>query len=186
VVRAAFNAAASITASPEMRDVLVFGAQHQRLDAAGREAYLSAVNTISASAERAQALAALLGERTSGAGEAATPQRSTSTPSTHLHEAQNAGLWNSDLIITGDDGRVVRLVAVNVVRGSRPDDIREIRRGGSLMVEERRRGVTRRADLTRASDGGIARSYRLDGQGRPFDAEAERWLGSILREFTRS
>ena len=184
VQSAVFSAAAEITASPEKRDVLVYGAGHQRLDGRAREAYLVAANTITSSPERADALSALLG----GRGAAAAPARTTSTVSSSTHELvdQGDGTWESDLRITDDAGRLVLLRARKVVRGSEPDDIRAIRRGGSLMVEETRNGRTRRADLVPGRDGGISRSYRVDGQARPFDAEAERWLSSILREYTRA
>jgi hypothetical protein len=183
VLREVFTATTEIVGSPEKRDVLIYAAGHQRLDGAARQAYLAAANSIASSPERAEALSAILGGRGTAA---ATPAQSGSV-SRSVHElVDNHGTWESDLHITGDHGRVVRLRARAVVRGSEPDDIRAIRRGGSLWVEETRNGRTRRADLAPAPGGGITRSYRVDGQARPFDAEAERWLASILREFTRA
>jgi beta-lactamase regulating signal transducer with metallopeptidase domain len=181
VLRAAFGAAAEITASAEKRDVLRYGAESQRLDAAAREAYLSAANTITASAERAEAISALLGERSAAA--APKPAAPSGTRATYDLVADD-GTWNSDLVITQDGGRVVRLRTVNVVRGAAADDIRSIRRGGSLMVEETRSGRTRRVDMVPGTGGTIVRTFKVDGQPRPFDAEAARWLSSILREFT--
>ncbi|MFL5382225.1 MAG: M56 family metallopeptidase [Longimicrobiaceae bacterium] len=182
VLRAAFGAAAEITASAEKRDVLRYGAENQRLDVAAREAYLSAANTISASAERAEAISALLGERNSTAA-APKPTAPAGVRATYDLVADD-GTWNSDLYITQDGGRVIRLRTVNVVRGAAADDIRSIRRGGSLMVEETRGGRTRRVDMVPGAGGAIVRTFKVDGQPRPFDAEAERWLSSILREFT--
>jgi hypothetical protein len=185
VLRAVFNAAAAITASPEKRDVLVHAAGHQRLDAASREAYVAAANTITASPERAQALSALLGGGREGTAAApATPQRTVTTSTSHVHEDDD-GSWSSDIVLTLAEGRTVHIRARGVERGSEPDDIRRIRRGGSLVVEETRRGVTRRAELAPARGGGITRSYRVDGVARTFDGDAERWLAGILREFTR-
>ncbi|MFL5538312.1 MAG: M56 family metallopeptidase [Longimicrobiaceae bacterium] len=181
VLRAAFGAAAEITASAEKRDVLRYGAENQRLDAAAREAYLSAANTITASAERAEAISALLGERSAVA--APKPAAPSGTRATYDLVADD-GTWNSDLYITQDGGRVIRLRTVNVVRGAAADDIRSIRRGGSLMVEETRGGRTRRVDMVPGTGGAIVRTFKVDGQPRPFDAEAGRWLSSILREFT--
>jgi hypothetical protein len=180
VLRDVFTAAAQITASAEKRDVLKYGAENQRLDAAAREAYLSAANTITASAERAEAISALLGER--GSTAAPKPAAPSGTRATYDLVADD-GTWNSDLVITQEGGRVVRLRAVNVVRGA-ADDIRAIRRGGSLMVEETRGGRTRRVDMVPGAGGAIVRTFKVDGQPHPFDAEAGRWLSSILREFT--
>jgi len=180
VLRAVFGAAAEITASAEKRDVLKYGAENQRLDSGAREAYLSAANTITASAERAEAISALLGERSSAA--APKPAAPSGTRATY-DLVGNDGTWNSDLIITQDGGRVVRLRAVNVVRGA-ADDIRSIRRGGSLMVEETRGGRTRRVDMVPGAGATIVRTFKVDGRPRPFDAEAERWFSSIVREFT--
>jgi hypothetical protein len=188
VLRAVFSAAAAMPSSPEKRDVLVFGAEHQRLDGPAREAYLSAANTITASPEHAQALSAILGVRTAAAAptQAAAPRAGSTTTNAHIHNDEDDGVWNSDIELTSDDGRVVRIRARQVVRGAEPDDIASIRRGGSLMIEETRNGRTRRADLVPAAGGRISRSYRVDGQSRPFEAEAERWTNAILREFTRA
>jgi beta-lactamase regulating signal transducer with metallopeptidase domain len=190
VLRAVFEATAGIATSPERRDVLVYAAAHQRLDAAARAAYLSAANGIATSPERSDAVTALLGARGTAAAPPAPPAPAASTGSvttnTHIHNDEDDGVWNSDIELTSDDGRVVHIRARNVVRGDDPDDIQSIRRGGSVMVEETRNGRTRRADLAPAAGGRITRSYRVDGQPRPFDAEAERWMNAILREFTRA
>ena len=188
VLRAVFSATSGIATSPERRDVLLYAAAHQRLDAAAREAYLSAANGIASSAERSDAVTALLGARGTAAAQPVAPAASagsvTSTTSIHNHE--DDGVWNSDIELTSDDGRRVHVRARQVVRGAEPDDIESIRRGGSLLVEETRNGRTRRADLAPAAGGRTSRSYRVDGQARPFDAEAARWMNAILREFTRA
>jgi beta-lactamase regulating signal transducer with metallopeptidase domain len=181
VLRAVFGAAAEIAASPEKKDVLVYAAEHQRLDAAAREAYLSAAGTIASSPERADAVAAVLGGREAGA---AAPRPTTTT--THIHTDDDDGLWNSDIELTSDAGRVVRIRARQVERGADAAEIRTIHRGGSVMVEETVRGETRRLDMVPAAGSSITRSYRVNGQPRPFDAAAERWVASILREFTQA
>jgi hypothetical protein len=185
VLRAVFGAAAEIAASPEKKDVLVYAAEHQRLDASAREAYMSAASTIVSSPERADAIAAVLGGREAAAAAPRTAAGTTTT-NTHIHNDDDDGLWNSDIELTSDAGRVVRIRARQVERGSDPDDIRTIRRGGAVMVEETLRGETRRVDMAPAAGGGISRTYHVNGQPRPYDAEAERWVASILREFTRA
>jgi beta-lactamase regulating signal transducer with metallopeptidase domain len=187
VLRMVFTATAEIVASPEKRDVLTYAAEHQRLDAAAREAYLAAANTIVSSPERADALAAILGGRGTTASTPATrPQPAATTTTTHIHnDDEDDGLWNSDIELTSDNGRTVRLRARRVVRGAEADDIRSIRSGGSLMVEEVRNGETRHVEMVPVSSGGISRIYKVNGQVRPFEGEGARWVGSILREFTR-
>lgn len=186
VQREVFSATSGIATSPERRDVLVYAAAHQRLDAAAREAYLNAANGIASSPERTEALTALLGARGAATAPPATSARASSvTTTTHIHNDEDNGVWNSEIQLTDDGGRAVRVVARQVVRGGAADDIRSIRRGGSLMVEETLRGQTRRVDMAPAAGGGISRGYKVNGQARPFDADAERWFGGILREFTR-
>ena len=185
VLREAMDAAATIVASPEKRDVLVYAASHQRMEGPAREAYLAAAATITSGPERTDALTAVLAGRGAAAAPA-SPAGSSVTTTTHIHNDEDDGVWNSDIELTDDAGRRVHIAARQMVRGAEPDDLRSIRRGGSLVVEETRNGRYRRADLVPASGGGISRNYRVDGQARPFDAEAERWMSSILREFTRA
>lgn len=186
VLRDAILAVAEIPSSPEKRDVLVYAATHQRLDAAAREAYLTAANSITASPERVQAIGALVGGRDTAfrLSTASTPADSGAVRYSY-DLVSNHGEWNSELHITDDHGRVVQIRAKQVVRGDEPDDIRSIKRGGSLMVEETRAGRVRRAELAPAANGALSRSYRVDGQARAFDDEAQRWMSSILREYTR-
>jgi hypothetical protein len=186
VLRGVLEAAAEITASGEKRDVLVYAAGHQRIAGAPREAYLTAANSISASAERAEALSALLGERDAAASARPAGERMTASTTHHVETGRQESDWDTDLVLTGDTPpRRVVIRARGAVRGPAADDIRSLRPGGSVMVEETRNGQTRRAELTPGRGGGIARAYRVNGQARPFDAEAERWFSSILREFTR-
>jgi len=190
VLRAVFGATAEMAASSEKRDVLIYAAEHQRLDAAAREAYMTAANTIVPSPERADVVAAVLGGRGAGAAQASAPraqpmQPAATTTTTHIHtDDDDDGLWNSDIELTGDHGRVVRIRSRQVERGVQADDIRAIRRGGSLMAEEVRDGVTRRVDMIPTS-GGISRTYRVNGQARPFEGEGQRWVSALLREFTQ-
>lgn len=189
VLRQVFDAAAGIVSSAEKRDVLMAAVASQRLDAAAREAYLATANTIADSAERAQVISGLLGEGGAAPAPSAARPRAgvATTTTTHIHNDEDDGVWNSEIELTTDnDTRTVRIMARQVERGSEPDDIRSIRRGGSLMVEEVRRGERRRVDMVPAPGGGIARTYRVNGQVRPFAGEGERWVASILREFTRA
>lgn len=177
VLREVLQAAAEISSSPEKRDVLEFAASHQRIEGAAREAYLTAANSITSSSQRVDALTALLG-----------PQGATErVPVSSTREAREEPTWDTDLSLTGDTPpRAVEIRARRVIRGREADDIRGIRPGGSIMIQETKNGQTRRADWRPGSGGGITRSYRVDGRTRAWDAEAQRWFSGILREFTRS
>jgi hypothetical protein len=52
--------------------------------------------------------------------------------------------------------------------------------GGSFSVDERTGGARRRVAFAPDGRGGMAVDYRLDGDRRPFDAAAERWLADRL------
>ncbi len=58
--------------------------------------------------------------------------------------------------------------------------------GARLRIEERLDGVKHRLVVTPKSDGSPDYVYRVDGQGRDFDAEAEQWLAGVLLRIFRS
>jgi hypothetical protein len=65
------------------------------------------------------------------------------------------------------------------------DDYTEVRRltpGSSLELRERRGGVSRRLEIEAGQGGGLRVSYFVDGQSRPYDAEAKAWFARVLDE----
>jgi beta-lactamase regulating signal transducer with metallopeptidase domain len=183
-LRLVFTATAELPSSPEQRDVLVYAAGHQRLEGSAREAYVNTAGLIASSAERAEALSALLGDGKADAAPApSAPARSRTAVAVHGDVVQDHGLWNSDLVIDRNNGeRVVRIRAKNVERA--PDGgVRSIRRGGYLTAEEITRGETRRVEMAPDGDG-IHRTYKVNGLTRSYEGEGARWLAALLREFT--
>ena len=55
---------------------------------------------------------------------------------------------------------------------------------GELRVSERRGGVTRKFEATQSADG-IKRTYSVNGESRPLDAEGRAWLTKILNDTVR-
>jgi beta-lactamase regulating signal transducer with metallopeptidase domain len=64
------------------------------------------------------------------------------------------------------------------------DDIATISDGGSLSIVETRDGVKRALSLE-SENGQLTRVYRVDGDTRPFDAEAKQWLAQTLPDVFR-
>lgn len=65
------------------------------------------------------------------------------------------------------------------------DDYTEVRRltpGSSLELRERRGGLSRRLEIEAGQGGGLRVSYSVDGQSRPYDAEAKTWFARVLDE----
>jgi len=182
-LRQVFAATAELGSPAEQRDVLVYAAGHQRLDAAARQAFVGTASVLSEAGDRATALAALL----DGSPAAASPRAPSAThrSATEIRRgsAEEPGLWSSEMEIDQQGGaRVVRIHASRVMRAS-DGEIRSIRPGGSLLVEEVTRGSTRRVEMAPEGDG-IYRTYRVNGAARPYDGEAARWVAALLREFT--
>jgi hypothetical protein len=63
-------------------------------------------------------------------------------------------------------------------------DVRSISPGGYLEIEERDGSHVRRYEAM-PSDRGIERRWSVDGQTRPFDPDAARWLAAMLIELDR-
>jgi len=64
------------------------------------------------------------------------------------------------------------------------DDYTSVRRmspGSSLRLKEKRGGVNRRLEIESGS-AGMTVSYYVDGQSRPYDAEAKAWFSKVLTE----
>ncbi len=69
------------------------------------------------------------------------------------------------------------------------EDDRRVERlevGARFKVEERLDGIEHRLVVTPKADGSPDYSYRVDGQARDFDTEAETWLAGVLLRVFRS
>jgi beta-lactamase regulating signal transducer with metallopeptidase domain len=166
----------------ERRLVLVTAAERQRVDGAAREAYLDAARSIESETEQALALSALV-QRTSGAG-ATTPRAAASSARPQREAGRGERVWSSANEYVGSRDGVRRLIRINardVIVGEALWDIRGLRTGGSLRVEEQADGRTRRVVATCDGAGNPVWAYTVDGQPRAFDAAAKRWMESVIR-----
>lgn len=85
-------------------------------------------------------------------------------------------VWNRD-----EDGDSLEMTVRGEVEFN--DDYTEVKRisdGGSLEIKETRGGVRRRLDIEAAPGGGLNVSYFLNGQNRPYDADAKAWFARVL------
>src|SRR5215467_12759963 len=63
------------------------------------------------------------------------------------------------------------------------DDYTEVKRisnGGSLEIRETRGGARRRLEIEAGPGGGLSVSYSVNGQSRPYDADAKAWFVKLL------
>jgi beta-lactamase regulating signal transducer with metallopeptidase domain len=178
----------------ERRIVLMAAAERQRVEGVAREAYLDAARAIESEREQALALSALMrGTAAAPAGArpgASTPRPTTlpgvtASPSRTQREAgRGERVWTSSNEYVGSrDGRrlYVRINARDVIVGETLWDVRGLRTGGSLLVEEQLDGRTRRVEATCDGAGNPVWSYTVDGEPRAFDAAAKRWMESVIR-----
>jgi len=85
-------------------------------------------------------------------------------------------VWNRD-----EDGGSLEMTVRGEVEFS--DDYTEVKRiadGGSIEIKETRGGVRRRLGIEAAPGGGLNVSYFLNGQSRPYDADAKAWFARVL------
>jgi hypothetical protein len=186
VLTAVFRSAAAIPSPAAQRDVLVRAAGTQRVDGAARDAYFAAAQGIPGESEKADVLSAMLAGAPGRAARAPSQSaRAGGSTTTHIHQDEDNGLWDADVVLTGDHGRVIRVHAQRVVHGGAGDEIRAIRPGGLLTAEEVAAGRTRRVEMRPCAScaDGIERTYTVDGRAQPYDAAAQRWLAGVLHEF---
>ncbi len=184
---ALFRVVAGMDSDTERRLVLVAAAERQPVDGAAREAYLAAARAIESDTEQALALSALVGRPSAGPG--TTPPAAVRAPvppaARPVREARRGErVWNSsDEYIADHDGRrrVVRIRSRDVIVGETTWDVRGLRAGGTLFVEEQMDGQTRRVEASRDGAGNPVWRYAVDGQVRSFDAAARRWMESVIR-----
>ncbi|HZS07634.1 MAG TPA: hypothetical protein VFD58_22555 [Blastocatellia bacterium] len=114
----------------------------------------------------------LVGQAVARAGDVA-PQQTRSSITTR------DGVW---MWSRSEDGNSLELTIRGEVEFN--DETTEVTRlapGSSLEIRERRGGVSRRLEIESGA-GGLSISYFVDGQSRPYDAEAKAWLAGILAE----
>ena len=168
--------AARMESDTEKRIVLAAAARRFAMDGPVREAYMAVVRGMESDTERRLALSALASR---------APASRPAAP----------GLWNTDLELVGaHDGEpayelTLRARGVRLSRDS--SDVVEVAQGGSLYIEHvlfpggaepaASATVTRTLNVRRGADGGVVRSYRVDGRERDFGAEGRAWLAALLR-----
>jgi hypothetical protein len=172
------------------RVVLTHAVETQRIQGHAREAYLAAARTMESDSDRRVVLSALMDlddGRTSPAasGEervSPTPTGSARNSTTRSSESSES-VWDSDISLDLG-GREIEIHSKQVVFGRGRWDIRRIRPGGSLLVEETRGGVVRRLRAVPGEGGRPVYTYTVDGRARTFDPGARSWFEALIREFT--
>lgn len=108
------------------------------------------------------------------AGTACAQERHGTTVTTHT-------------TVTDDDhGHRMEIRAVGDVRTDDGDTaVVALDPSGSLRIEERRDGRTRRAEWTRGADGSVRRAYTVDGRARAWEGEGAAWARAMLRRAVR-
>lgn len=167
----------------ERRLVLTLVAERQRVEGAAREAYLAAARSIGSEGERALALSALLDPAA-----ARRPSNATNPAARPPREAGSGeALWTAETGYEGErDGRTrhVRIDVHDVIFAGERWNVRGFRPGGTLLIEERIGGQTRRVEGARDGAGNPVWSYTVNGQRRDFDSAARGWMESLIREFS--
>ncbi|HEX8670592.1 MAG TPA: hypothetical protein VF710_01835, partial [Longimicrobium sp.] len=186
---AIFRTVSKMDSDTEKRIVLASAAAHQPMDGSVREAYMAAANSIGSETDRRLALSALLGR--AGASTSAAPVAPRATP------ASSGGVWNTSTELKGDhNGRTayqLNVRARNVRLNRAGTDVAEVLPGGVLEIEHTRHdgdtepdplltgaSVTRSLSVRRGPDGGLVRTYRVNGVERAFGSEGRTWLAGVL------
>lgn len=172
------------------RAVLTHAVETQRIQGHAREAYLAAARTMDSDTDRRVALSALMDlddSRTSppASSEERVPPAPTGSArnSTTRTSESSESVWDSDISLDRA-GREIEIHAKQVVFGRGRWDVRRIRPGGSLLVEETRDGVVRRVRAVPGEGGRPVYTYTVDGRARAFDSGARGWFEALIREFT--
>ncbi|HZH32237.1 MAG TPA: hypothetical protein VEY11_15850 [Pyrinomonadaceae bacterium] len=83
---------------------------------------------------------------------------------------------------SSDDGVDITLDTKNVEFNDDYTDVERITGGGYFRLSETRDGRVRRLDIKPGVDGQLKRAYWENGEARPFDGEARRWLAKLLSD----
>lgn len=173
--------------SSDQRVVMTDAARTQRIEGHAREAFLAAARAMESDTDRRIALSALMGDAEGEApAEAArdeAPATGTTRTSITRSSESTESVWDSDIGLELS-GRAIEIHAKQVVFGRGRWDIRRIRPGGNLMVQETRGGVVRRLRAVPGEGGRPVYTYTVDGRARTFDPGARSWFEAVVREFT--
>jgi beta-lactamase regulating signal transducer with metallopeptidase domain len=168
------------------RVVLMHAAETQRIQGHARQAYLNAARDMESDTDRTNALSALMDGKATAAASIEEEAPAGTTPArtgTTRQSGSTESVWNSDIGLDLD-GREIEIRARDVVFGRARWDIRRIRSGGSLLVQETRGGVVRRLRAVPGRDGSPVYTFTVDGRARTFDPGARSWFEAVIREFT--
>jgi hypothetical protein len=102
------------------------------------------------------------------------PQQSRNS----ISQRGSVWVWNRD-----ENGDSLEMTVRGEVEFN--DDYTEVKRvadGGSLQVRESRGGLRRRLEIEAGPGGGLSFSYFVNGQSRPYDADAKAWFARVLDE----
>jgi beta-lactamase regulating signal transducer with metallopeptidase domain len=183
----------------DARVVLTDAARTQRIQGDAREAYLAAARAMDSDSDRRVALDALMNPDEARTGTAhsqaddahtslsmsgtlETPRSSASNSTTRDSESREA-VWESDLSFERG-GREIEIHSKGVVFGRGRWDIRRIRAGGGLLVQETSGGVVKRLRAVPGEGGRPVYTFTVDGRARTFDPGARSWFEAVIREFT--
>jgi beta-lactamase regulating signal transducer with metallopeptidase domain len=106
---------------------------------------------------------------------------SAASASTHTHATVND---DGSMFIDYSKFAADRCVSATIIGKlgytAKEDDIVQMPLGSHAVFRERTPQEDRIVSISRASDGTIVRSYRVNGANEPFDGRAKAWLGSYL------
>ena len=122
-----------------------------------------------------------------GAATAAARQAAASAPQKRNNQSNTISQHNDEWMWrTSDDGVGIEVKIRGKVQFNEDyTDILSLSDGGSLRIKDERGRVTRRLDVTQNSSGSLGRSYSVNGETRPYDQEAGRWLAAVLTDAVR-
>src|SRR5262245_49577064 len=95
-----------------------------------------------------------------------------------ISQRGNVWVWNRD-----ENGNSLELTVRGEVEFN--DDYTEVKliaNGGSLEIRETRGGMRRRLEIEPGTGGSLNVSYSVNGQSRPYEAEAKAWFARVLDE----
>jgi beta-lactamase regulating signal transducer with metallopeptidase domain len=190
---ALFRTVSKMDSDTEKRFVLAAAADHQRIDGSVREAYMAAANSIGSETDRRLALSALLGRAAPNPPPAPAAPAPRATPSA-------GAVWNTSTELeeahNGRPAYRLNVRARNVRLNRAGTEVAEVLSGGALEIEHTMHGgypgsdplltgssgvsVRRSLSMRRGPDGGVVRTYRVNGVERAFGGEGHAWLAGLL------
>ena len=99
--------------------------------------------------------------------------------------ASPAFAQRAHIVWSDDDRRVVATTDGPVQLTDDDADVASLGDGGSLIIDEHRRGEPSRHVEIRRAGAGLSRSFTVNGERRGDDAAERAWLGRILQELVR-